>query len=99
MVVTPGFGVQYLSWLVAPAVFIGVGFSVAYNALAGSFLAAVYVFWNGGWRLYLADSVVVGPWHGPIVVLDLVLWSFLFVSLFVIMSRAIAVRFADVRRI
>ena len=98
MVVTPGFGVQYLSWLVAPAVFIGVGFSVAYNALAGSFLAAVYVFWNGGLALYLADSTVVGPWTGLTIDLELVLWSFLFVSLWVIVGRAVVASFAEVRR-
>ncbi len=89
LVVTPGFGVQYLSWLVAPAVFIGLAFNVSYNILASWFLGAVYAFWSGGWPLDYADSRGAGPWRGPTIVLELILWFVLAVTLIVVMRAAV----------
>lgn len=95
MVVTPGFGVQYLSWLVAPAVFVGLAFSVVYNVLAGWFLAAVYLFWSGGWPLDFADSSALGQWHGGIAAIELALWLFLALTTCIVVGQAIAAIIAE----
>lgn len=90
LVVTPGFGVQYLSWLVAPAVFIGLALSVTYNILAGWFLGVVYAFWSGGWPLYFANSRAAGQWRGSTIVLEQILWSVLLVALIAVVREAAA---------
>jgi hypothetical protein len=71
---TPGFGVQYLAWIVPWVVALGRTATVAVYAASGVFLFAVYTFWSQGFPWYLADSNVVGDWRGGIVLLELLCW-------------------------
>lgn len=81
LVFTPGFGVQYLSWLVASTVFLNLGGAIGFNILGGAFLFSVYTFWNRGFPWYNADSDFVGMWTGLPATLDLALWCYLAVWL------------------
>jgi len=83
LLLTPGFGVQYLSWLVAPVTFLGVPVALVYNLLAGLFLFRVYTFWSGGFPWYYANSNVMGQWVGFDRELDLLLWCLLAIVLIV----------------
>lgn len=77
LIVTPGFGVQYLSWLVGPGVFLGLFGLLAYTILASVFLFRVYTFWSGGFPWYYADSNSRGQWVGFDMALDRWLWILL----------------------
>jgi hypothetical protein len=44
---TPGFGVQYLAWLVPFTVALPLGAAVLFHLASGAFLAVVYTFWCG----------------------------------------------------
>ena len=77
LVLTPGFGVQYLSWLVAGTAFLTLGGAIGFNLLAGAFLCSVYTFWNRGFPWYNADSDFVGMWTGTPAILDRCLWIYL----------------------
>lgn len=77
LVVTPGFGVQYLSWLAVTGVLLGNGLALIYNLLGGLFLFLVYTYWSGGFPWFNADSDIIGPWRGPSEIVGLVLWAYL----------------------
>ncbi len=71
---TPGFGVQYLAWIVPWVVALGRVATLAVYAATGLFLFAVYTFWSQGFPWYLADSNVTGDWRGGVIVLELLAW-------------------------
>jgi hypothetical protein len=74
LILTPGFGLQYLSWLVGPGLFLGVvGFGL-YTVAASVFLFRVYTYWSGGFPWYFANSQVRGQWWGVDQTLDMALW-------------------------
>ena len=58
---TPGFGVQYLAWLVPTTIFLSLRGALAYNVLAGGFLCSIYTHWCAGFPWNVANSVY---WHG-----------------------------------
>jgi hypothetical protein len=86
LTITPGFGVQYLSWLA--------GFSVVwfpllgglFTFLGGYFLYRVYSFWGGG-TLYYANSDQVGQWLGADKVTDLLLWGLVVLMTMIFIMR------------
>jgi hypothetical protein len=55
--VTPGFGVQYLAWLV-PWIALGVGPSLFCYLASGAFLFGFYTFWSKGLPWFLANTVI-----------------------------------------
>lgn len=63
-VFTPGFGVQYLAWIVIPSVLLGLRGALVINTIGGLFLYMVYTFWSGGLPWYYADSIKMGHWYG-----------------------------------
>ena len=63
-VFTPGFGVQYLAWMVIPSVLLGLRGALVINIIGGLFLFMVYTFWSGGLPWYYADSIKMGHWYG-----------------------------------
>lgn len=71
---TPGFGIQYLAWLVPTGVFLGLRGALAYNVVGGAFVIGVYTFWSQGFPWYLADSDRVGLWRGPNAALCFAVW-------------------------
>lgn len=77
LVFTPGFGVQYLSWCVAPLAFVGPWASLGYSILGGIFLFRVYTFWSREFPWHYATSDTVGPWIGVDRTLDMLVWAFL----------------------
>jgi uncharacterized membrane protein len=78
MTFTPGFGIQYLVWLVPWTACINLQASLAYHLIGGAFIATVYTSWSGGLPWDLADSS--GPtfwgvgWRGPALLLELATW-------------------------
>lgn len=48
LALTPGFGVQYLAWLVPWIAWVGGGAAIAWTAAATAFLVLVYTFWCQG---------------------------------------------------
>jgi len=74
MTITPGFGVQYLCWLVPFAAIEFTASSLFYVA-SGIFLFMVYNHWSGGFPWYLADSVSRGDWRGSIIRFEIICWS------------------------
>jgi SAM-dependent methyltransferase len=77
LVFAPGFGVQYLSWLVGPGIFLGTGGLFVFTVLASIFLFRVYTFWSGGFPWFFANSDARGQWTGMDRTLDMILWLFL----------------------
>jgi Gpi18-like mannosyltransferase len=81
LVLTPGFGIQYLFWACYFAVLCLPVLGTAWVILAGCFLLGVYGYWGGLGPPYYADSYRYGPWAGWNRVFDLGLWALLFVLL------------------
>jgi len=81
LVFTPGFGVQYLSWCVAPLAFIGPWASLGYSVLGGIFLFRVYTYWSGGFPWHYANADFVRQWVGIDCTLDKLVWEFLCIVL------------------
>jgi len=56
LVFTPGFGVQYLAWLLPFSFFLGWRLVGSFYAVSTSLLVAAYTHWSGGFPWYFADS-------------------------------------------
>lgn len=75
LVLTPGFGVQYLSWLSVFSVIVCCETGALYMLAGGIFLYRVYGYWSSGPFLDYANSLAFGGrWAGFDKELDLVLW-------------------------
>jgi hypothetical protein len=61
MALTPGFGAQYLAWLIPWTVMLDVPAAVAFHVTSGIFLFASYNHAAGGYPWYLADSTTIQP--------------------------------------
>jgi hypothetical protein len=72
--VIPGFGVQYLVWLVPWVVGLGSVATLAYFASASALLVTYYSTAVGGLRWYLANSLARPAWTLPVVLLGLACW-------------------------
>ncbi|MBL8228853.1 MAG: DUF2029 domain-containing protein [Bryobacterales bacterium] len=70
---TPGFGVQYLSWMTPWLALAGVEAVMAYSFAGTVFLYVVYRHWSVG-RWILADSYQLGPWSGTAIFYELFCW-------------------------
>lgn len=83
LVLTPGFGVQYLAWLL-PFCFVFGGYvTSAVYAASSIFLAGFYTFWSGGIPWYFADVVNLareGPASKAVVYLAAMCWVTLAIS-------------------
>lgn len=90
LVVTPGFGVQYLSWVsfLFPLAFPVLG--AAFLALSTVFLVRVYLWWGAGPSPHFANAGEIAPWQGFDAALSLAVWALLFaaVALSVAKNRA-----------
>ena len=53
MSLAPGFGIQYLAWLVPWVVGLGAGVTITYYLASGLFQFLVYTFWSGEFRGFL----------------------------------------------
>ncbi len=72
---TPGFGVQYLAWLVPWVVGLGPRPTAVYYAAGTVFLFAYYSSAAAGrFPWYLANSLEHPPWNGTVLGLGLICW-------------------------
>ena len=71
---TPGFGVQYLAWLVPWVVVLGWRPTVTYYLVGGVFLSAYYTAAAGRFPWYLANSLEHRAWTGIVLSLGLICW-------------------------
>jgi len=69
LVLTPGFGVQYLAWGVPWAPTVGMGATSAFYAGSFLFPLFVYIYWSIEYPLYLATADRMGDW-APIDILQ-----------------------------
>ncbi len=74
LVITPGFGVQYLSWLSYFAILVMPSLAMPYLFIGAFFLYRVYSYWGGGVFPYYANSLKAGQWVGFEQALDILLW-------------------------
>lgn len=72
---TPGFGVQYLSWLSLLAIMVQPWAGSAFAWLGGVFLFRVYAHWGGTRPPYYANLWATGFWTGIDAGLDLLIWA------------------------
>jgi Dolichyl-phosphate-mannose-protein mannosyltransferase len=87
MALSPGFGVQYLAWLVPWVVGLGLGPALLYYAASGAFLVLVYTYWSQGFPWYLADSGQVGAWPDYASNAGLLCWAVVVVILVLYLRR------------
>jgi hypothetical protein len=70
----PGFGVQYLAWLVPWVVVLGLGATAAYYTAGAALLVAYYITAAGRFPWYLANSLEHPAWNGRTISLGLICW-------------------------
>lgn len=84
LALAPGFGVQYLVWLVPCVLALGVETTLIFSFTSGCFLFMVYNFWATKFPWDYADSNVIGDWRGYIIDYELIAWLAIFVIALVI---------------
>ena len=92
MAFSPGFGIQYLAWLVPWVVAFGLWPTAHYYATSGVFAFAVYTYWSQGLPWYFADAREHVPdwWPPSIVALELLCWLSVVVVLCQMMRMIVA---------
>ncbi len=75
LAVTPGFGVQYMAWLVPWTCLLRVREAIAVHLTSGVFLFAYYTRGCGRVPWYLANSARTPVWNGWLILLGLVCWA------------------------
>lgn len=73
LALAPGFGVQYLAWLVPWIVGMGAGAATMFFTASGLLLFQVYTYWARQFPWYFSDSPYYG-WSGMIIAYDLLCW-------------------------
>jgi len=83
LAITPGFGVQYLAWVVPWVPGAGALPGAAFFAATGVFLFSVYQYWSGSFPWYTADarSYEFEWWPHPVVNLEVLAWASVLVVL------------------
>jgi hypothetical protein len=73
LALTPGFGMQYLAWLIPFVIALGTYRTVSYYLTSGAYLFATYSFWSDG-NWYYADSIKVRAPVLSVYLLSLLCW-------------------------
>lgn len=79
LLLSPGFGIQYLVWLAAPIMFFGMKHALRYTIITGVLAFSVYNNWSDGFPWYYAGSAIWNPWEWLLLYLvwiDLVKWIY-----------------------
>ena len=88
LALAPGFGVQYIGWLIA---FLPFAFSwrgaIVMNAVISLFLFVTYTVWSGGWPWWFADITRAGPHRWIAAVAGYVIWAIVCGALVVSIRR------------
>jgi hypothetical protein len=75
LVVAPGFGVQYVAWIIPLAPFaLPWRGALGLNAAASLFLFITYTVWSGGWPWRFADMARSGPYRWMAAVAGYLMW-------------------------
>src|SRR5260370_14589294 len=90
--VIPGFGVQYLVWLVPWAVGQGPGPRAAYYIAGTAFLFGYYTTAAGTFPWYLANSLERPGWSGTVLGLGLICWVVVCFLAFIYARRLVAMQ-------
>jgi len=85
----PGFAMQYLAWLVPWVLALGIGPTLFFYAIAGTFVVIVYNDWCGGFPWYLAN-VLTRPWEVRHAFLGLFCWAAVLAILAIYLNRLFA---------
>ena len=85
---TPGFGMQYLAWLVPWVVALGIWPTLLFYVASSAFVILVYNDWCGGFPWYIAD-VLFRPWDVRDALLGLVCWVSILAVLLIYVDRLI----------
>jgi uncharacterized membrane protein len=88
LVLTPGFGVQYLMWILPFCFLFGGQVAEAVYAASSVFLVIVYTYWSGGIPWYFADALIKHSGSGVVGYFAAVCWVTLAVSTYIALSRA-----------
>jgi hypothetical protein len=88
LALAPGFGVQYIGWLIA---FLPFAFSwrgaILMNAAISLFLFVTYTVWSGGWPWWFADITRAGPHRWVAAGAGYVMWAIVCGALVVSVRR------------
>lgn len=76
----PGFGVQYVAWVLPWVILLEASGAALLYSTSAVFLFAVYNLWAGGLPWYLADSIQIGAWRGPLALLQVLCWISVVIS-------------------
>ncbi len=75
LLLTPGFGTQYLAWLVPWVITLGPVALAGQYILNSVYIFIVYTHWSGGLPWYFANSLEEGAWTGWLVLAQLPVWG------------------------
>jgi hypothetical protein len=81
LVLTPGFGIQYLVWVFPWMVALGTEMFWIYSIAGSLFMFHVYTTWSGGFPWSLADSTYAISWSGSLIRHEMLCWSIALLSL------------------
>jgi hypothetical protein len=81
LVLTPGFSVQYLAWILPFCFLFGSQVGGAVYATSSVFLAIVYTYWSGGVPWYFADSLIPHAGSGLVGYSAALCWMTLAISI------------------
>jgi hypothetical protein len=98
MVLTPGFGVQYLVWVVPWMIVAGFLPALLFFAASGAFLFAYYTFFAGGIPWYTAFAVPEYPLPSYIMAVGIVCWLTIVIAL-VCMLRSLRAQYSIRRQL
>jgi len=83
LALTPGFGVQYLAWIVPWTSVLTFRQALAFQATSTSFLLSYYNRGSHGFPWYLANSLTTPVWYGSVIFLGLLCWlTICFITIF-----------------
>jgi glycosyl transferase family 87 len=88
LALAPGFGVQYIGWLIPllPFAFSWRG-AIGLNAAMSVFLFITYTVWSGGWPWWFADLARPGPYRYVAALAGCAMWIVLCAALIVSVRR------------
>jgi hypothetical protein len=84
LALAPGFGVQYIAWLIPVLPFaLRWRGAIAVNAAISLFLFITYTVWSGGWPWWFADIARPSPYRFVAALAGYVMWAIVCVSLLI----------------
>jgi len=90
--ITPGFGVQYLTWLVPFACLLSAKQALAFHGAGGLLLTLYYTRAAHGFPWYLANSAATQVWYGSVIYAALLCWAVIVWLMFCLMRRVLELR-------